>query len=343
MAPQQPQQPVPIDQLYNSYDRNLYRITGEEEEDSIMDMISADPTANNSTNVQVSASDIGSGVLSGTMQTATGSTQQGKKLFTDTVQGYILGVDPTDGFAKFAIGNVNSFMQWDGSTLTVQGTISGSTIIGGTFETSASGARVVISAALNAINIYDSTGLITQIGAGSLPSINMTLSSVTNVAMVVTSSVAGSGFSYINSGNVASKGIQITQSNTGSGNNLPAIQIDYAGVDIAQLINTTNAGQALFINNTGSANSVVINHSPNTDGIQINNGGNTNAINISTTTTGGNPIGVKMSISNGGGNSYAFGFFGSEMVSAAVTGTQNRKIRVLLPSGAVYYIALYDA
>lgn len=120
-------QPSPIDTLFQTYDRGLYKITGSEEEDSIMDMIdSNDPTQNLSSSTTLDPSSIGSGVMTATMQTSTGSNQQGKKLFTDTVEGYILGVDPADGLAKFAIGNASSFFQWDGTNVTITGSITAS-------------------------------------------------------------------------------------------------------------------------------------------------------------------------------------------------------------------------
>lgn len=116
------------DALYESFDKNLYRITGTEQEDAIMQMMQADPGANNSMNVQVSASDLGSGVDTSTTIQTTGSTQAGKKTYDNTVSGYILGVDPKVGIAKFYIGNTTAYMNWDGTTLTIKGSISASSI-----------------------------------------------------------------------------------------------------------------------------------------------------------------------------------------------------------------------
>lgn len=114
-------QPQP-DAIYQSFNKNLYKITGDEEEDSIMDMLSADPTANNSNNVQTSASDIGSGVNTATSPQATGSQQAGKQTFDDTTDGYFLGI--VNGLGVFSLGGSSSYIKWNGTTLTVVGGVS---------------------------------------------------------------------------------------------------------------------------------------------------------------------------------------------------------------------------
>lgn len=64
---------------------------------------------------------------------------------------------------------------------------------------------------------------------------------------------------------------------------------------------------------------------------------------VTTASTAGPYIGIYFDIGGaGGGARNAFSFNGSEYVSAAVTGTQNRKIRVTI-GGTTYYIPAYDA
>ena len=120
---QQPQQqPVDPDQIYQSFDHNLYKITGDAGLDNIMDILNADTSSNNSSNVQTSASDLGGGVSSASTSQATGSaTQAGKQSFADTTSGYWLGVDPATGIAQFNIGNGTNYITWDGTTLTIEG------------------------------------------------------------------------------------------------------------------------------------------------------------------------------------------------------------------------------
>lgn len=123
------QQPVDPDQIYQSYGKDLYRLTGEEGEDSIIDILNADLGANNSSNVQTSASDLGGGVSNATTTQASGAaTSQGKTTYDNTVTGYILGVDPASGIAKFYIGNSTSYLNWDGTNLTIVGNINVSSI-----------------------------------------------------------------------------------------------------------------------------------------------------------------------------------------------------------------------
>lgn len=109
------------DSLYDSYDKNLYRITGDEQEDDIMDQLSSDPSANNSANVQTSSSDIGSGVNTATSPQGTGAQMAGKQSFTDPTDGYFLGI--VNGLGVFSLGGATSFITWDGSTLTVTGNV----------------------------------------------------------------------------------------------------------------------------------------------------------------------------------------------------------------------------
>lgn len=116
----------PLDTLYQGYGRNLYKTTGDEGYDDIMDIIQSDSSADNSGNVQTSASDLGGGVSNtSTTQSSGAASQQGKQTFSDlTTPGYILGVDPTDGRAKFIIGDATNYISWDGTTLTVTGSAS---------------------------------------------------------------------------------------------------------------------------------------------------------------------------------------------------------------------------
>lgn len=110
------------DFLYQEYDKNLYRITGTEMSDDIINMLNADPSANNSSMVSVPADSLGSGIDTSTTSAAAGSSYQGgKQTFDNTHAGYILGLDQKDGLAKFYIGNTTAYINWDGATLTVVG------------------------------------------------------------------------------------------------------------------------------------------------------------------------------------------------------------------------------
>lgn len=125
------QQPQQLDTLYQGYSRGLYKITGEEGYDSIMDIMQADSTASTSGSVTVPADSVDSGVSTSTSNQASGAaTQQGKSTFDNSTEGYILGTDPSTGNAKFYIGDSNTYLNWNGDTgvLTVKGSISASSI-----------------------------------------------------------------------------------------------------------------------------------------------------------------------------------------------------------------------
>lgn len=179
---------APTDVLFQSYDRNLYKITGNEEEDDIIQALSSDPTADNSANVQTSASDVGSGVSTSTTQQANGSTQQGKSTYDNTVTGYILGMDPASGFAKFYIGNQTKYLNWTGTSL----------VISGAFQV---GNSITISTSddiQTAINTLTPTGGTVFLEAGT-----WTLSSDITIATGVNLVGAGTGLTIINFNNTA--------------------------------------------------------------------------------------------------------------------------------------------
>lgn len=69
-------QPQPPDRLFQSYNKGLYRLTGEEAEDDVLNMLSA-PGGTNANNVETSASDIGSGVVGGTIVNSANSVSTG--------------------------------------------------------------------------------------------------------------------------------------------------------------------------------------------------------------------------------------------------------------------------
>lgn len=80
--------------------------------------------------IQASAS----GGLTGVSLTSAGQIySSGKLAFDSPTAGWYLGFD--SGTPKFGIGDANNYMRWNGSSLQVQGNITGSTFTGGTFRT----------------------------------------------------------------------------------------------------------------------------------------------------------------------------------------------------------------
>lgn len=222
---QKNQQPAPIDTLFQTYDRNFYKITGQEETDSILDMIDTnDPNANNSTSVVIDPSSIGSGPITATLQTAVGSLQQGKSLFTSTVEGYILGVDPVDGLAKFAIGNSVSFFQWDGTNITTTGVFTAT-----------------------GFSLIDSNGNMVVSGNASGAS--------TKFAMVITPTSAVPSGLYISSA-ANGYGILIAQGDLTT--NFSPLQIGNSGLGSNLFINSnSSAGSTLVLQNNTPGTAVL--------------------------------------------------------------------------------------
>ena len=95
-------------------------------------------------------------ILSGELAAALDQVQQslksGKTQFSITEAGYILGIDATDGLAKFYLGNSTNYMFFDGATLqitggTVIGTVGGfvttaTSLVGGDLTLSSANQRI---------------------------------------------------------------------------------------------------------------------------------------------------------------------------------------------------------
>jgi hypothetical protein len=112
------------DTLYQAYSRGLYKITGQESMDNILDYIQAEPgSGNNSTMVSFPAGSMDSGSGSGMTSYSSGGIESGKQAWADGTAGFFLGID-TDGIAKLNIGNNSAYIRWDGTNLSVVGGVS---------------------------------------------------------------------------------------------------------------------------------------------------------------------------------------------------------------------------
>ena len=74
----------------------------------------------------ISAKSIISGELAAALEQVQEALKSGKTAFSITQPGYILGIDPADGLAKFYLGNSTNYMFFDGNTLQ----ITGGTVVG---------------------------------------------------------------------------------------------------------------------------------------------------------------------------------------------------------------------
>lgn len=100
----------------------------------------------------ISPKSIISGELAAALEQVQQALKSGKSEFTITQPGYILGIDPSDGLAKFYLGTSTNYMFFDGNTLQ----ITGGTVVGdvGGFIVTANaltGGALVLDSSLNRI------------------------------------------------------------------------------------------------------------------------------------------------------------------------------------------------
>lgn len=276
--------------LYRDYGKNLYRLTGEESSDAIFDALGGNSNANNSTSVTVSGSDISSGVDTSTSIVTTGSLQAGKKTYDNTVQGYILGMDPKDGFAKFFIGNSTNYMNWDGATLTIAGSITASTITGGTIQTATSGQRIriVSASAVTPTQGANSLMLINASGNGIL-SFGSDLGSsqaILNISPTDTNQIALSVVNVVQETVQSMVVINVVEIGSSTSN---ALEVDNDGSGHAIFANATRTGKGIVLTKSGTAaNAFEMTQSTNSIGISLTKSGTGagEALNIQNAGTG---------------------------------------------------------
>jgi hypothetical protein len=116
-----------MNDLYAVFDKSLFRIV----ESGVAVSSDIDPDR------------VITGATIATLAQSIGSIASKKTEFTNEETGYILGVD--EGTPKFYIGTDTSYLNFDGTTLTLSGSLSASTIIGSIIKTASSGERAELS------------------------------------------------------------------------------------------------------------------------------------------------------------------------------------------------------
>ena len=251
------------------------------------------------------------------------------------------------------IGDSTHYLKYDPTNhLRISGDIDASTITGGTFQTATSGQRIVLLGSNNTLKFYDATTESLSIGTAGGQAIKITGNATTTKGVSMTSAVAGLGFYYENVASVQNVGLDIKMEDGGTTTNgLPAIRISYGGT--SNSIDTTLIGNGRGISawrsvGAGTANLLKLSSTNATAGtmadITRSGSGIITALNIDHATSSNSVnTGIIMSLSSGQANlCRAFRFNGSEVVSAAVGGSQNKKLRVNV-AGTDYYIPLHTA
>lgn len=117
----------PTDTLFQTYGRDLYK-TGVEDDPTtqMLSNLNSNQGSDNSANLEVGADTIGSGVDTSTTDQGVGYLAGGKTQFDNTQVGYILGIDK--GVAKFYLGNSTNYISFDGTSTTIVGGLSVSSL-----------------------------------------------------------------------------------------------------------------------------------------------------------------------------------------------------------------------
>ena len=179
-------------------------------------------------------------ILDGELSSAlqhTGTLYNGKTLFDNTQTGFILGLNATlaTPLVQFFIGNTTSYMNWDGTTLTVAGTITASMI-----QTAVSPlARITINeSSNNSLKVYDSSNtVIVVIGPGlsQLINLNQTADHVALSAGNVNNGyTGGAGHTLVGFGV------------SGAASTANSLELDHNGTGFPLLINNTSLVSSHF-------------------------------------------------------------------------------------------------
>jgi len=296
----------------------------------------------------------------------------------DTTAGFILGYDYSATKAKFEIGTTaTGLLKYDGSLSVI-----GGSIYAGLFSTSAGGSttqRITLDSSTNLLDFYDTNNnKVVTLGTTSFYGLTFNLNDTVSGGINMSSSVAGRGFNYENTGNVASYGFKSNMSGA-TGNGI-GIDITNAGGSSAfgGIFTISNACKGIEIDNTGSNFSFNINHSGNgtlstftnsgtnrthyirssntgaTYALQIDHAANSAALYIDKTgvsecvslhqSVNSTDIisGIKFDLVNiGTGAECAFDFQGDEKINADADGSVDYVIRVRVGT-AVRYIRLHN-
>lgn len=176
------------DNIFETYDRNLYRLGMEQDSpNDVVDTgnLSIAPVSNELTGAgdlppNYQDSDVGnSGSQVKFTEQGNGTLQAGKLDFNNATTGYILGIDSTDGLAKFYIGSTTAYLNWDGTNLTISGsnvlttTLASGNIFVGNGSNVATGVAMSGDATLN------------NAGAITFATVNLNVGSFTNASITV--------------------------------------------------------------------------------------------------------------------------------------------------------------
>ena len=174
-------------------------------------------------------------IMSGTQISAVsqnlGNFASGKVSFTDTTEGYILGVN-SQGIPEFYIGNATNFLLWDGTNLTVTGSLTADSInipdnvSANSFHTDSSG-----NSWWGAVLMASAPAKILNTGAATFSNITVTGGSIAG-STITSASISGSQIQ-----NATISGTNIQNATITGSNGTPAISNSYSESNQSQSIN----------------------------------------------------------------------------------------------------------
>lgn len=159
------------DSIFNTFNKGLYKT-----DTSVYSDPSLATQVSSSSVTLVDPNRISSGGALEELNQYVGSLVAGKQDFTNNESGYILGVDK--GIPKFYIGNSSNYLNWDGTTLSIQGTF----VIGGTIIT------------INNISLLQSAiNTVNALGGGTVALVPGTYNATTSFTVPSNVTIDGNG------------------------------------------------------------------------------------------------------------------------------------------------------
>lgn len=181
------------DTIYQSYDRNLYKMgVAEDPTSQMISSLNSNQGSDNSSQLEVAADSLGSGVDTSSTDQGVGYYAGGKTKFDNTEIGYILGIDK--GVAKFYLGNTTSYINFDGTSTTIVGGLSVSSL------------DIPDQVTANSFHVDVSGNTwwgATTIGSATAKVLNTGVATFTNVTITGGSVSINSGTTSVNSSGVA--------------------------------------------------------------------------------------------------------------------------------------------
>lgn len=226
---------------------------------------------------------------------------------------------------------------------TFSGNVSGATITGSLFQTTAgTGQRVELEGTNNTLTFYNTSNeSVVQLGGGTLVgrALRVDLDEDTTTGVDVRSSQANDiGFQYVSSGNYDSAGANIqltgaTNSSTGininhDGDGGEGIYIDTSAGARPLQISNTGSGTGIYMNNTSSVAMQIFASSDTHNGIELDYTGRKDALYITSSDTSSTGYAINTNVSAGGCAKFSSSFGNTPILITHTANSGNPIIQI---------------